>query len=338
MKALICNSPGKFEYANLPDPEAKPDEIILRIRQVGICGTDFHAFEGNQPYFNYPRILGHELCATVADNNGQLKFKPGEEVTVLPYLNCGTCQACHSGKANCCTQLKVMGVHQDGGMCEYISVNPNFIVAGNELGTDALTIVEPLSIGAHAVSRANVQSRDLVLVIGAGPIGIGTAFFARKKGANVIIVDPIQSRLNFCSENLDLEGVIHGTTTDAQDHLMQRFKNRLPDIIFEATGNLAAVEGTLPLLAHGGTIVLVGLQKQNFSFNHPEFHKRETTLLSSRNAIREDFDCVLDSLRSGSFPTNKFITHRCAFNDLQENFNIWMSQRGEIIKAVASFD
>jgi 2-desacetyl-2-hydroxyethyl bacteriochlorophyllide A dehydrogenase len=336
MKALICKSPGTFEYAALPDPQVKPGALLLSIEQFGICGTDFHAYQGNQPYFNYPRILGHELCARIAEPNKN--FNSDELVTVIPYLHCGSCQACMAGKTNCCTQLSVMGVHQDGGMCNYISVNSDYIIRGNGLDADELTIVEPLSIGAHAVSRADIRPNDQILVVGAGPIGIGTIFFAKRKGARVIVLDPIQSRLDFCAANFDLEDAIHGTTVDALEKLMSRFKNKLPSVIFEATGNLSAIEGSLPLLVHGGTIILVGLQKQHFNFSHPEFHKKETTLMSSRNATKADFELVMDTLRADTFPTNKYITHRCSFNNLKETFNTWINHREDIIKAVVKIN
>src|SRR5882762_3533347 len=154
MKALVCIRPGELEYREMDAPLAKPGESIIKIRRIGICGTDLHAFEGTQPYFEYPRILGHELSGELVEFDDAPGFNIDERVTFIPYFNCGTCVACRSGKSNCCVNLKVCGVHIDGGMVEYLSVPSYSLVHGNGLGYDQLALVEPLAIGAHAIRRA----------------------------------------------------------------------------------------------------------------------------------------------------------------------------------------
>jgi 2-desacetyl-2-hydroxyethyl bacteriochlorophyllide A dehydrogenase len=338
MRALVCKTPGTFDYKTEPIPVPKPGEILLQMQRVGICGTDFHAFSGNQPYFNYPRILGHEISGRILENNSNKQFNQNELVTILPYLNCGICQLCRTGKSNCCIDLKVLGVHTDGAMREFITVNAEYVVNGSGLGADELCIVEPIAIGAHAVNRAKINKNDLVLVVGAGPIGMGIIYQAKQNGNKVVVIDPIQSRLEFCKRYLGADGIIDCTTDQAINHLAACFNGALPSVIFEATGNLSAIEGTLNLLAHGGKIILVGLQKHNFSFSHPEFHKKETTLLSSRNATKAEFINVINNLKSGTFPVKGYITHRCNFSNLKEIFNNWTTRRAEIIKAIVSFD
>ena len=197
MKKLLCVEPGKLEYATGIKPELKKGQAIIKIKRIGICGTDLHAFEGTQPYFNYPRILGHELAGELVEFDNAPGFKTGESVTFIPYFNCGECIACRKGKTNCCTKMQVCGVHVDGGMVEYLSVPSSSLLHGDELSFDELALVEPLAIGAHGVRRAAVEQNEFVLVIGAGPIGLGTMEFARIAGAQVIALDINEQRLQF---------------------------------------------------------------------------------------------------------------------------------------------
>src|SRR5580658_8193809 len=198
MKALVCIRPGEWEYREVAAPLALPGQAIMKIRRIGICGTDLHAFEGTQPYFEYPRILGHELAGDLVDFDKAPGFTIGEAVTIIPYFSCGVCIACRNGKPNCCTILQVCGVHVDGGMVEYLAVPSSALVKGNGLDYDELALVEPLAIGAHAISRAALQPDEFVLVIGAGPIGLGVVESARLAGGQVIVMDVNDNRLRFC--------------------------------------------------------------------------------------------------------------------------------------------
>src|SRR5882762_5457008 len=185
MKTLICNSPRHLEYNQATPPQLTKDHALLKIKRIGICGTDLHAFEGTQPFFNYPRILGHELSGELMDFDNAPGFHTGEAVTFLPYLNCGHCIACRSGKTNCCTSLRVCGVHMDGGMVDYYSIPSRLLVHSQGLAFNELALVEPLAIGAHGIGRASVQHGEFVLVMGAGPIGLATMEFARLHGAEI---------------------------------------------------------------------------------------------------------------------------------------------------------
>ena len=196
MNALVCITPGKFEYREASEPTLAAGFSIIKIRRIGICGTDLHAFEGTQPYFNYPRILGHELAAEYIEGDAE-GFLKGDAVTIVPYFNCGSCIACRSNKPNCCVDLKVCGVHVDGGMVEYFKVPSYSLLHSEGLTYDALALVEPFSVGIHGVKRANVQPGEYVLVVGAGPIGLGIIEFARIAGGVVIAVDTNSQRLNF---------------------------------------------------------------------------------------------------------------------------------------------
>ena len=261
MEALVCKEPGVLEYAKVATPALQPGHAIIKIKRIGICGTDLHAFEGTQPYFTYPRILGHEIAADFIEADGTHGFIPGEPVTVIPYFNCGVCIACRNFKPNCCINIKVCGVHIDGGMAEYLSVPTYALVKSDGLTYDELALVEPLAIGAHGVRRANIQQGEFVLVIGAGPIGLGTMEFVRIAGAVVIAMDVNNDRLMFCKEKLKVDYTINGKEDNVMTRLQEITNGEMPTIIIDATGNQYAINNALQYLAHGGRFILIGLQK-----------------------------------------------------------------------------
>jgi 2-desacetyl-2-hydroxyethyl bacteriochlorophyllide A dehydrogenase len=344
MKALVCIRPGELEYKEIDAPLAGPGQAIIKVRRIGICGTDLHAFEGTQPYFEYPRILGHELAGDLVDADRAPGFVPGETVTIIPYFNCGECIACRNGKPNCCQKLKVCGVHVDGGMVDYLSVPSASLLHGEGLGYDELALVEPLAIGAHAVRRADVKEGEFVLVVGAGPIGLGVMESARIAGAQVIAMDINQGRLNFCRDELNLlhtvlatgseDGTIDGTIAEIRDITL----GDMPTVVIDATGSRRAINDAFQWLAHGARYVLVGLQKGDISFSHPEFHKREATLMSSRNATREDFTRVMDSMKKGLIDPARYITHQVGFDEVRGEFRRWLDPATGVIKAMVNCD
>lgn len=335
MKILVCNKPGELTYQEMDEPVSIAGQALLKVKRIGICGTDLHAYEGTQPFFNYPRVLGHELALEVVEAAG---FTRGQAVTVIPYFNCGTCIACRNGKPNCCVQINVFGVHIDGGMKEYISVPVTAIVDGEGLGEDELALVEPLAIGAHGIRRAAVKENEFILVMGAGPIGLGIMEFATIQGANVIALDINEQRLNFCKRRLSVPHIINAITENVMERLQEITRGEMPTAIIDATGNLKAINTGFQYLAHGGRYVLVGLQKENLSFNHPEFHKREATLMSSRNATKEDFVKVVSSMKAGKVNPANYITHRVNFGQVQTEFPKWLDPGSGVIKAMIEMD
>lgn len=335
MKVLVCLAPGKFEYQEKTIPSISDRETLLRIKRIGICGTDLHAYEGTQPFFNYPRILGHELAAEIVETDSK-EFEVGENVTIIPYFNCGKCIACENNKPNCCVSINVCGVHIDGGMTEFLQVPTYSLVKSLGLGLDELALVEPLAIGAHGVSRANVQKGEFVLIIGAGPIGLGTMELAKIAGGIVIAMDVNEDRLKFCKENLKIHHLINPLTENVTERLNEITGNNMLTVIIDATGNLKAINNAFQYLAHGGRYVLIGLQKGDIVFNHPDFHKKESTLMSSRNATRADFDHVIKSMQEGLINPSTYITHRVQFDDVSENFESWLNPANGVIKAMVS--
>ncbi|OIN60139.1 zinc-binding alcohol dehydrogenase family protein [Arsenicibacter rosenii] len=338
MNTLVCTEPGSFAYQEGIKPEQTAGQAIIRIRRIGICGTDLHAFEGTQPFFSYPRILGHELAGELVSADGAPAFSAGEAVTFIPYFNCGVCVACRAGKPNCCVKINVCGVHSDGGMAEYLSVPASSLIHGEGLSYEALALVEPLAIGAHGVRRAAIEPGEFVLVVGAGPIGLGIMEIARIAGAGVIALDINPDRLRFCQEKLSVAHTINGLTDDVMARLSEITGGDMPTVVIDATGSLRAINTSFQYLAHGGRYVLVGLQKGDISFSHPEFHKREATLMSSRNATRIDFEHVIQCMKKGLIDPTTYITHRVAFSEVKDTFAGWLDPTSGVIKAMVSLD
>ena len=334
MKTLICTTPGTFEYGQAEKPEVREGQAVIKVKRIGICGTDLHAFEGTQPFFSYPRILGHELAGELVDFDNAPGFEKGEAVTFIPYLNCGECIACRTGKPNCCSSINVCGVHIDGGMAEYFSVPSYALVHGEGLSYDALALVEPLAIGAHGVRRAGVQQDEFVLVVGAGPIGLGTMEFARIAGGKVIALDINESRLAFCKEKLGVAYTINAAKEDVVQRLKEITNGDMPTVVIDATGSQKAINNAFQYMAHGARYVLVGLQKGDLVVSHPEFHKREATLMSSRNATRQDFEHVVAAMKAGQVDPTTYITHRVQFGQVKEEFESWLDPVRGVIKAM----
>lgn len=338
MKVLLCEEPGRFEWVKRNEPLLQEEKAILKVKRIGICGTDLHAFEGTQPYFEYPRVLGHELACEIADIKPNDEFRIGDRVTFIPYFNCGECIACRNGLTNCCVNMKVFGVHVDGGMSEHISVPVDKLLHGNNMGLDELALVEPLAIGAHGIRRAAVRPGEFVLVAGAGPIGLGTIEFARIAGAQVIAMDMNEGRLNFCKEKLRVKHVINPSKVDVMKALKEMTNGDMPTVVIDATGNLRAINAGFQYMAHGARYVLIGLQKNEIVISHPEFHKREATLMSSRNATREDFDHVMRCLQNRLVDPLTYITHRVEFDAVKENFGSWLNPSNGVIKAMVELN
>jgi len=334
MKTLICMKPGLLEYNSSERPQLKKNHAIIKIKRIGICGTDLHAFEGTQPFFNYPRILGHELAGELVEFDNAPGFEKGESVSFIPYYNCGKCIACRNGKPNCCVQMQVCGVHVDGGMVEYLSVPSSSLLHSEGLSFDELALVEPLAIGAHGVRRAAVEPGESVLVMGAGPIGLGVMEFVRVAGGKVIALDINEERLRFCKNKLNVAHTINASTDDIIGKLMEATNNDMPTVVIDATGNLKAINNAFNYMAHGARYILIGLQKENISFSHPEFHKKEATLMSSRNATRQDFEHVIANIKNGKVKPTTYITQRVQFDNVLEEFESWLDPSNGLIKAM----
>jgi 2-desacetyl-2-hydroxyethyl bacteriochlorophyllide A dehydrogenase len=333
VKTIICESPGNLVVAERPMPTRESGDVLLRVRRVGVCGTDMHIVRGTQPYLSYPRVMGHELACEVVEAPSGSELRAGDPVFPMPYLSCGHCSACSKGKTNCCRHLEVLGVHRDGGMTEFIALPERFVRKAEGLSLDQISMVEFLSIGAHAVERPQFRPGDRVLVVGAGPIGVAVLLFASLKGATVTVLDGRADRLDFARRLGRAENLLP-LDADTRSRLLEISQGEMFDVVFDCTGNIRAMEAGFDYLAHGGSYVLVSIVSDRVSFSDPEFHRREATLLGSRNATLADVARVMDAIRAKSIDTSVLSTHRAPLLDLPAMMPVWMKPESGVMKAI----
>ena len=333
MKAIVCEQPGRLTLVDRPEPILSDGEALVRIRRVGVCGTDFHIFQGEQPFFEYPRVMGHELSGTVAAAPAGSGLAEGQPVYVVPYLSCGECSACRKGLTNCCRRIRVLGVHQDGGMAEYLAVPARNLVPTGAISLDDAAMIEFLAIGAHGIRRGAVTSGERVLVVGAGPIGMAAVIAAKARGADVTVTDTRADRLGFAAERLDADAIVPAGE-GAERRLDELTGGDFFDVVVDATGNAAAMRRGFGLVAHGGRYVLLSIVRDDIAFSDPEFHKRETTLLASRNALPEDFAEVVRLMTAGQVPTRALNTHRGPLADAPSLLPAWLRPEAGVVKAI----
>ena len=333
MRTLTCDRPGNIAISERPRPSPGPGQVLVRIRRAGVCGTDLHIFEGSHPFLEYPRVIGHELSGEVAETGSGCAIAVGQQVYIIPYLACGACVACRRGKTNCCQRIGVLGVHIDGGMADYVCVPEANVAPADEITLDQAAMIEFLAIGAHAVRRASPRKDDRILVVGAGPIGIGCMLFGKLGGGSVTALDLRQGRLEFCRDRLGVDRAI-SAGPNAIETLSELTSGDFFDIVIDATGNVKSMMAGLNYVAHGGTYVLVSVVRDTICFADPEFHKRETSLLGSRNATPEDFAKVFEAMREELVPTDALVTHRVSLDEAPSSFPIWIKPETGVIKAL----
>ncbi len=323
---LVCVEPGQLRLEQRPAPARRADQVLIRPLRVGICGTDYHIFEGSHPFLQYPRVMGHELAVEVVEAEDGSGLTPGEVCVVNPYRSCGQCNACRSGKPNCCVRISVLGVHQDGGMTRLLTLPATSLVHAPGLTADQCAAVEFLAIGAHAVRRAAVIGRDRALVVGAGPIGLGVALFARLSGAEVVLFDRDAVRAEVVASIAAVTSLPEGGSPQENGEGF--------DVVFDATGNARSMEQGFDFVGNGGRYVLVSVVTEPITFRDPDFHRKEMTLLGSRNATREDFDRVLAAMRDGEVAIERLITHRTRLADAIRDIPHWATEKAGLIKAI----
>ena len=335
MPTIILEKPGRFTLEQTPEPAPPgPGEALVRIRRVGICGTDLHAFEGTQPFFDYPRILGHELgVEVIATGHGVTHVHPGDLCAVVPYMDCGRCAPCRMGKTNCCSSLDVLGVHVDGGMRDVLMLPAGKLLRSDVLSLEQLALVETLGIGAHAVDRAALEEGETVLLIGAGPIGLSVVTFALLAGVRVILLDISEKRIDFCKRRYDLFEVM-SDPSDVPSRLHRLLDGELPTAVFDATGHAGSMMRAHDYVSNGGRLIYVGITGSRVSFDGPDFHRREMTLLGSRNARTVDLQRVIGHIEDGRIDTSPWITHTAGPERMLADFPTWLDPDSGVVKAV----
>lgn len=342
MKAIQLEQPNSFRTLDIPEPAApSPGEALVKVHRIGICGTDYGGFLGKMPFYSYPRIPGHELGVEVlAVGAGVVNVRPGDHCSVEPYLNCQRCYSCRRGINNCCENHQTLGVMCDGGMCERLLLPARKLHASRHLSFEQLALVETLAIGCHAVDRAGIKAGHHVLVIGAGPIGLSAIEFIKVAGATAIVVDISEARLTFCREKMGVRHTIlargDGSELTALAAITQ---GQLADVVIDATGSNKSMSAALAYCAFGGRLVYVGITQQELAFLHaPVMHRRELSILASRNALSGDFARIIRLIQDGTIDTAPWITHRTPFDAMIAEFPTWLRPETGVIKAMVSLD
>lgn len=334
MEALVCRNPRELVVEERPEPQRATGDVLIRIRRVGICGTDYHIYEGSHPYLQYPRVMGHELAAEVVEAPAGSRFRKDDLVVVNPYIACGTCHACRKGRPNCCMNIAVLGVHRDGGMTRLLSVPETNLYPADGLTPDQAATIEFLAIGAHGVSRAGASVKSgRTLVVGAGPIGIGAAIFAQIAGSAVTLMDIDGERLSESRQLIGADSAI-AVNAEAAQAVAELTHGDGFDTVIDATGNRASMEAGFGYVAHAGVYVLLSVVRETITFTDPVFHARETTLLASRNALKSDFEAVIGAIAAGRVPIAKLITHRTTLAGATGDLACWATEKRGLIKAL----
>jgi len=319
MRQIVLTRPGRFEVREIDPPRRRVDEALVRIRRVGVCGSDFKAFDGTHPAYSYPRILGHEMsCEVIEAPFNDRGIRAGDRCAIDPYVSCGRCHACKLGRQNCCEELRILGIQMDGGMQSFLVLPLDFLHSSRHLNFDQLALLEPLSVGAQAVQRSKLQQGERVLVVGAGPIGLAVMQFALAAGADVRALE-IQEQRRRVTEQLGIEA-------------LSRPDGRLADVVFDATGNPKAMEASFDYVAPGGRIVFVGLVRGRISFDDWQFHRRELSVLATRGNLRH-FPRIIQMIENRQLDPTPWITDRLKLPDLPRVFHELPSRR-TLVKAM----
>lgn len=337
MKAIQLEKPQHFRIIDIPEPTGpKAGEALVRVHRVGICGTDLSGYLGKMPFYSYPRIPGHELgVEVIAVGSGVSNVQPGDRASIEPYMNCQTCFACERGNSNCCENLQVLGVHTDGGLRPYFVVPARKLHVSKKLTLEQLALVETLAIGCHAVNRGGCKAGEDVLVIGAGPIGLSVIEFVKLSGARTIVLDMNAQRLEFCHNRMGVEHTVLAKGDGSELEKLRELTNgTLAQVVIDATGSNKSMSNALAYVGFTGKLVFVGITTAEVSFGHPLMHRREMTLLASRNALPPDFTRIIHLIEDGRIDTRPWITHTSNFEEMIELFPSYTKPETGVIKAM----
>jgi 2-desacetyl-2-hydroxyethyl bacteriochlorophyllide A dehydrogenase len=328
MKALTLISEGHAKIVDVAEPSRKPGDILLKVEMIGLCGTDLNSFRGRNPLVTYPRILGHEIAATVLE--GGSFASSGTRVTISPYTSCGLCSSCKRGRENACRNNHTFGVQRDGAITEKIAVPPEKVYP-SEMLFNHLALVEPLTVGFHAVARGRVTLDDVVVVFGCGGIGLGAIAGAKFRGAHTVAIDIDDSKLKVAAL-AGADTVINSEREDVRVRLRHLNGGEGPDVVIEAVGLAETFRMAVEEVAYGGRVVYIGYAKEPVAYETKLFIQKELDILGSRNALPEDFHQVIAMLESGRFPVDEAITAVITLDEAPEMLAKWSARPESYIK------
>lgn len=337
MKAISFNAKESISVIDVDAPESPGvGQAKVKVHRVGICGTDTSAYLGKFPFFQFPRTPGHELGVEVMEvGEGVSNVKVGDRCSVEPYMNDPESYSSKRGRPNCCDNLQVIGVHCDGGMCEEFLLPAHKLHVGNGLKFDQLALVETLAIGCHAVNRADPAKGENVLVIGCGPIGLTVVEFLKIRGCRTIMMDMNQDRLDFAKNEMGGDATVQVQKDGSElEQLAELTDGNFCEAVIDATGNQFSMSRALEFVAFAGKLVYVGVTADNVSFPHPLMHRREMTIMGSRNAHAQDFTQIIDLMKEGKIDTDTWITHRTDMDNLSADFPSFLDPASKVLKAM----
>lgn len=339
MRAIQITSQNEMEIVQVPIPEPLFGEVLLKINYVGFCGSDLNTFNGCNPMVRMPVVPGHEIGATVERIALGVpeSIKKGMVVTVNPYTSCGCCSSCRSGRVNACTYNETFGVQRSGAMCDYIAVPWEKIIPTPGLSPRDSALVEPMSVGFHAVSRAKVTDSDIVMVIGCGMIGVGAIVRASERGATVIAVDLDDSKLSLANE-LGASYTINSNTENLHSRLIDITEGYGPDVVIEAVGSPGTYRCAINEVAFAGRVVFIGYSKLEVAFQTKLFVQKELDILGSRNALPEDFRAVIKYLRLGKCNSEKLISVVVTPSGAYEAMREWAAAPAKVFRILVDFN
>jgi threonine dehydrogenase-like Zn-dependent dehydrogenase len=328
MKAFRMEGPGVAVVADVPEIKPHPDEVLLRVKMVGMCGTDLNTYRGRNAMVTFPRILGHEVAAEVVEGGGDLAA--GTAVTLSPYTSCGRCASCRSGRVNACQWNETMGVQRDGAMTEYISVPRAKLYPAN-LSIKELCLVEPLTVGFHAAARGRVTAQDVVAVFGCGGVGLGAIAAAAFRGAETIAIDMDDAKLEV-ARKAGAKHLIHSKNEDLHERLAAITGGHGPDVMIEAIGLPTTFRAAVEEVAFTGRVVYIGYAKEPVAYETRLFVQKELDILGSRNALPADFREVIQMLEAKRFPVEDAVSAVIPMEDAAQLLGEWSESPGRFTK------
>lgn len=337
MRALVLRQPGVAQLEQVPEPKMQPGEALLRVRRIGLCGSDLNSWRGRNPLVTFPRIPGHEIAATIVDlSEPHPGLARGTNVTLSPYSSCGQCRSCRNGRPNSCRNNQTMGVQRDGALAEYVAVPAEklFVAA---LSVDELCLVEPLTVGCHAVARAEVTAEDVVAVLGCGGVGLGAVAASAYRGATTIAMDIDDAKLDI-ARTAGAAHVIHTKREEVREVLAELTNGEGPDVVIEAVGGAETFRAAVELVAFTGRVVYIGYAKEPVTYESRLFVQKELNILGARNALPEDFRQVIQMLEQHRFPVEAFISTIAPLDRASELLREWSDDPARFTKIIISLD